>query len=582
MLTNNPENLITLFEKSVAAHPHKIVYKFLLSDDKHTAVTYEELYLQVLFRAGCLQEMNIRPGQRALILYPPGLDYITTFYACIYAGVIAVPAYPPDSRNSDRIAAIIRDCDPAVVLTTPQNVQQLDHFFSQQSISVSVVTLPDMGAEGSHAMYHCPGCSATDVAFLQYTSGSTSNPKGVVLTHGNLVANSHAIRSSLNTRTEMELVSWLPPYHDMGLIGSIIHPCATGMTSTLMSPLHFIKKPLRWLKAISDITTSDAIICPAPNFGYELCAEKVTEEEAAGLQLGKWESALCGAEPVRAGTYERFCERFHISGFKRSSFIPVYGLAESTLLVSGTVAANRNPVVHRLDAAALKIHRAAVSTAADAIHMVGCGAVAALHEVRIVDPVTLAPCQDKEVGEIWVRGKSVASGYWQQEGTAAFNGVTTDGEGPFLRTGDMGFMDGTELFITGRLKDCLVINGKNHYPQDIEQTVSQVDPMLRKDSTAVFLATLPGSLLQTEEVIVVQEVVRIKDPAMDYSMLLKKIRRAVFDMHGISAGEVMLIEQSSIPKTSSGKIMRHKARALYLEQQLKTVCSSRVLNPFSS
>lgn len=581
-----PDNLLTLFGKRIAESGDKPAYKFLVTDDHYNMISYRDFHEKVLGYAAFLQhDVRVKPKERALILYPPGLDYIYAFYACLFAGVIAVPAYPPDTRNVNRIISIIRDCSPSVILTTHQHQRVLDNFIAHHrlgdSFSGQVIVLPEVAEERLHQQYTDPGMQRHDIAFLQYTSGSTSDPKGVILTHENLMANSHCIEANLKTRRGMEMVSWLPPYHDMGLIGGIIHPLSMGMTATLMSPLNFVKKPARWLKMISNATHADGVMSPAPNFGFELCTEKVTEEQLKGLHLYNWESAICGAEPIRLSTYENFCRRFKSAGFKRSSFVPVYGLAEATLLFSGEVT-QRNPAVGVFDAGGIK-HNKIRNAGADSdgeqelfTRMIGCGPVVKDHSALIVNPDTLSVCDENTIGEIWIRGNSVAKGYWNKPADTAFNAYTKEGAGPYFRTGDLGFFREKQLYIAGRLKDCLIINGRNHYPQDIEYTVSSVDDLLRKDSTAVFVMEVTAEGRLKEEVVVVQEITRIREELPDFSALFNAIRRAVFDAHGINIAEILLIEQSSIPKTSSGKIMRHKAKELYTEKKLKTVTLSSV------
>lgn len=576
LLQNKSDTLLEVFEHRSKEFPDKIIYRFLLSDSHFVEASYDLFLERVKGYAAFLQEQGLRRGDRALILCPPGMEYLYTFFGCIFAGVIAVPAYPPDYKNLERLLAILTDCEPSAILGTEQTCASLSELMEPflAANPAKVLSLSESVAKTYSHRYLRPGIHSHSIAFLQYTSGSTSMPKGVVLTHENLITNAACIGQALKCTCDTEMVSWLPPYHDMGLIGSIIHPYTMGMKTTLMSPMSFVKKPLRWLQAISDIRSSDHIFSTAPNFAYELCCDRITDGEASLLDLSRWKIAPCGAEPIKVQTFERFCQKFAASGFHPSYFLPVYGLAEATLHVSGGVT-NASPMVVCFDKVALEknVVRPVESTAAQSIRLIGCGEVVANHEISIVDSTTKLECSAHEVGEIWFRGKSVAKNYWNFRGDGEnFGAFTKSGRGPFLRTGDLGFSFHGQLFVTGRIKDCFIIMGRNHYPQDIERTISNAHDALRKDCTAVFCVHADSSV-GAEKVVAVQEIKRQTD-TRDFTEVFSSIRKRVFQEHSIALEQIVLIGQSSIPKTSSGKIQRGKTKQLYIERKLSVLATS--------
>ncbi|HVR99607.1 MAG TPA: AMP-binding protein, partial [Thermoanaerobaculia bacterium] len=474
---------------------------------------------------------TVPPGERALLLYPPGLEFVAAFFGCLYAGVIAVPAYPPRSRRPDsRLRGIAMDCRPRVVLTTAALLARREALVGQVAELASALWLdtetlddPSSGFEPS------PG----DIAFLQYTSGSTGNPKGVVVTHSNLLHNLERIRVAFGQTPESVVVGWLPLFHDMGLIGNVLEPCYVGCECVLMSPAAFLQKPSRWLAAIDRYrgTTSGG-----PNFAYDLCARSIAPET---LDLSCWSVAFNGAEPVRRATLDRFAEIFAPCGFRRESFAPCYGLAEATLLVSAARGAGEDPLV-------------------------SCGALPSGDEVRIVDPESGIACAADEVGEIWLAGPSVAAGYWNRpEATQeTFGAVAEDGGGPYLRTGDLGFVRHDELVITGRLKDLIVLRGRNLYPQDVELSAERAHPALRAGGGAAFSVDERGE----ESVVVVHEVERRAGPLGE---ITDAVRRAVAEEHGVRVADVVLLRAGTIPKTSSGKIQRRECRSRYLAGELE-------------
>jgi acyl-CoA synthetase (AMP-forming)/AMP-acid ligase II/acyl carrier protein len=517
---------------------------------RRTSLTYGELDRRAAGVASALAESST-PGDRVLVLCEPGPHYIASLFGCFYAGLVAVPTYPPIAADQgERLRRLIGDCQPRLVLTSEllygvYEAEGLAAFIRQAG--ASSVTVNDLG-DGEFMADASLGRS-DDVAMLQYTSGSTGSPRGVILSYRSLLANVRAIEERLQHRPEDRGVSWLPPYHDMGLIGGIFSSVVTGTMTVSISPLLFLKDPLLWLEYISEF---EATISGGPNFAYELCVRKATPERLAGLDLSSWRIAVNGAEPVRSKTMSRFSDCFGPNGFDPAAFTPAYGLAEATLAVSMPQPGN---------GAAASVDRNGAGPA------VPLGPPIAATTVAIVDPERLTRCQEGEVGEIWVDGPCVADGYWDKPGATAETFLARldgDSEGrPFLRTGDLGVMREGELFVTGRLKDLIIIRGTNYYPQDIEETVGEVDQRLRPGCSAVFQ-------LADGDVVIVQECAAPL-AAEEAPPLAAKIRGRVASEHGIGLDGVVFIERGGSLKTSSGKIRRQPTREAYLQGKLPEV-----------
>jgi amino acid adenylation domain-containing protein len=510
-------------------------------------------------------------GERALLLYPPGPEYVAAFFGCLYADVLAVPVYPPDmarwDRSVERIRAIALDAGATLALTTTALLDGVRAISSQFDELRSVTWCSTDDAEPADGDDWQPLVLGRDTpAFLQYTSGSTAAPKGVVLDHGNLLSNLAAISAKFGLTPDSRGVIWLPPYHDMGLIGGVLGPIHGGFPVTLMSPLAFLRDPIRWLRTISE---TGATRSGGPNFAYELCARKITDDDRQRLDLSHWELAFCGAEPVRPGTLESFADAFASCGFRRDAFYPCYGLAESTLLVTGG-APGAGARVARLDPGALGSGRAVASADAGQ-EVVSCGTVAADHDVVVVAPGSGLPVPDGSIGEVLVSGPSVARGYWNSpDATARTFGVRLDDSvdrRDWLRTGDMGFLDGGELFVLGRWKDMLVVHGRNYHPEDIEPSVYRSHPALRPGCCAVFQA--PDTATGAEIVVAVQEVrAGIRWSA---ESVADAIRQAVVSAHELTIDSVVLVQAGTIAKTSSGKIRRRACRDAFLSGTLTMV-----------
>jgi acyl-CoA synthetase (AMP-forming)/AMP-acid ligase II len=500
------------------------------------------------------------PGERALLLYPPGLELAAAFFGCLYAGVIAVPAYPPrPNRGLRRLTGILSDAGPTLLLSTGAELARMEELARQAGDAGRLRALATDGAGLELAdEWQDPGSDRETVALLQYTSGSTAVPKGVVVTHDNILHNSEDLDRGLGHDSASVMVSWLPAFHDMGLIFGLLQPVYCGFPAVLMPPLAFLQRPLRWLAAISRFRGTHTA---APNFAYELCVQKTTPEQRRALDLSSLRAALIGAEPVRAGMLDRFTEAFAASGFRRSAFCPGYGLAEATLKVS-CLRREEPPLVVHVDAAALERHRVRRLAAGDpgAVPLVGCGRTEVETEIAIVDPERGTLCAGHEVGEVWVRGATLARGYWHrpEESRATFDGRLAGGEGGYLRTGDLGFLVEGNLVITGRIKDLVIVAGRNLYPQDLELTAEESHPAVRPSGCAAFSVEGAGE----EQLVIVAELERRPPP--DLGEVVKAIRRAVADEHDVRVAEVVPIRAGTLPKTSSGKVQRAACRSAYL------------------
>ncbi len=542
---------------------------------EEVTLTYQQLDERARTVAARLTAMGLE-GERALLLYPAGLDFIIAFFGCLYAGVVAVPAYPPRrNRSLSRIQAIVEDAEAKVALTTAQVFERVQPLLGEtpgleQVEWLATDQLPlDVPARWRPAEVH-----GDTLAFLQYTSGSTGVPKGVMLTHANLMHNSASIAYAFEHTRSGSGVFWLPSYHDMGLIGGILQPLYIGQANVLLSPMSFLQKPFRWLQAISRYRCT---ISGGPNFAYDLCVSKVTPEQRAMLDLSNWRLAFNGAEPVRAETIDRFTEYFAPCGFRREAFYPCYGMAEATLIITGGFK-SALPVCRSFDGAALEQNRVvdALPDEAGARELVGCGGNLLDQQLVIVDPQTMTRAADDQVGEVWVSGPSVAQGYWKRpEATAhTFQAYLQDsGTGPFLRTGDLGFLQGGELFICGRLKDLIIIRGRNYYPQDIERTAGQCHPRLRDGQGAAFAVEVEGR----ERLVMVYEVERRQQRELE--PVFEAIRREVAAEYELPIEAIVLLKAGSIPKTSSGKIQRYACRQGFLDGSLEVIAEWRSWAP---
>jgi acyl-CoA synthetase (AMP-forming)/AMP-acid ligase II/acyl carrier protein len=563
-------SLVELLRQRAEESPDRVGYTLLRDGelDDTVSLTYARLDEQARAVAAWLQA-RVAPGERALLLYPPGLDFVAAFYGCLYAGVVAVPAYPPrPNRRDPRIDQIVLDAQAKVALTTRAVRAGLDGLLAEDPALSALVwgATDDLPAELAGG-WRPPAVGADTLAFLQYTSGSTVAPKGVMISHANVLHNAEDLYVGTRVEDTNVLASWLPHFHDMGLMSGIVEPVYRGFAVYLMPPASFLQKPVRWLEAISRLRVTHS---GGPNFAYELCARKIPAEQRASLDLSCWSLAFTSAEPIRKQTLELFAETFAPCGFRAEAFYPAYGLAESTVKVSAK-RVGEPPAYQTVQVSALEQNRVvrAREGEAGARTLVGCGHGELDTRIVIVNPETSTPCGDAEVGEIWVSSSSVARGYWNRpaETEQTFRAyLAGTREGPFLRTGDLGFLAGQELFVTGRIKELVIIRGLNHYPQDIERTAQRSHPALRPDAGAVFSVEAQGE----EQLVIVQELDRQhRSPRVDE--IVEAIRRAVTEEHEVAPWAVALIRHGSVLKTSSGKIQRGACRTAFLQGRLNVV-----------
>ncbi|MFN5954122.1 MAG: fatty acyl-AMP ligase [Dolichospermum sp.] len=563
-------NLISILNERANQTPNQLAYIFLKNrENQEQNITYQQLSQHSKNIAIKLQSL-IPEGSRALLLYPQGLEFINAFLGCLYAGIIAVPAYPPKrNQKMSRLAAIIKDAEPQIILTTSSMLETIKEKLTDIVDSSAVQWLATDNLNNEEELsYIFPNISSDSLAFLQYTSGSTGTPKGVMISHGNIIHNSASIQKAFELTEKSVSVTWLPSFHDMGLIDGIIQPLYTGFLGVILPPESFLQRPILWLQAITKYRATHS---GGPNLGYELCVEKIAAEEQKNLDLSSWVSAYSGAEPIRRRTLENFITKFQSSGFQSQYFYPCYGMAEATLMITGGNIEDE-PVYLNVQSELLenKIVLKADVEKDNYQQMVGCGHTWLDTEIRIVDPETCTQCADNQVGEIWVSGSSVAQGYWHQpeKTIETFQAKLVDmGERNFLRTGDLGFIQNGELFITGRMKDVIIIWGRNHYPQDIEYSVQQSHKALSLDCGAAFTVEVNHQ----EKLVIVQEVERTYLRKLAVDEIVSAIRETVALNHGLQVYAILLIKPASIPKTSSGKIQRHACRHAFLTKTLVIV-----------
>ncbi len=543
-------------------------------------LSYAEVHARAQRIAGHLLD-EVPVGSHALLLFGPGLDFVSALFACLQVGVVAVSALAPQPgrlhRVLPRLERISRDGEVSVVLTTSDSMQTDQSLLEPGSRLAGArwLAVDQLPARDG------PGVLAQDIeqlAFLQYTSGSTADPRGVMLSHANFLANSAVLAAGLRLSSESRGFCWLPASHDMGLITGILQPVILGFPTVLMPPLAVLREPLRWLAGISRF---GATVTGAPNFAYELAVARTTPDQREQLSLGSWDVAFCGAEPVRADAIEAFCDAFAGCGFRRSSFYPCYGLAEATLMVTGP-RRRREPTLLALDAEGLESGLAQPPHAGSRVQVVvGVGEVGDGHELAIVDERTRRRCAAGEVGEIWVSGPSVASGYWPGDrGADAEFAAGIEGEDPsqaYLRTGDLGFLLDEELFIVGRIKDLLIIRGRNVHPHDLEHAAESAHPKLRRNCSAAFSVAGDSG---TEITTIVMEVA--PDSADEFGEVMRAVRREVMTAVDVGLQWVVLVAPGAVPKTTSGKVQRRLCRAQLLAGELEPCAEWRMLAPTRS
>lgn len=577
----NLTTLPAILEKRAEQNGGPRAYTFLRDgEEDEVHQTFAEAHQEGLRIAAMLSEI-CRPGDRVVLLYPAGLEFINALFGCWYAGVVAVPTYPPDpnrvQRTVQRLQSVVNDSQAEVVMTTSRilgAVEALRKAVPALESKRWVATDEGAGAGGVSAppFRAEPG----DLAIIQYTSGSTGHPRGVMLTHGNLMANQRMLGRAFDLTPEAGSdfsetdvwFSWLPMFHDMGLIASVLHPLYVGLPLFLMAPEHFLLRPMRWIYAMSRTGSTS---CGAPNFAFDLCVRKATPADIAQLDLSHWRIAWNGSEPVRPDTLDRFSEMFAPCGFRRKAFLPCYGLAEATLIVSGGPSTDM-PVVRSVDGAALEQGRYAPSDGFGSRRVSSSGTI--LQTVKIVDPTTSFPVGAGEIGEIWLRGGNVAVGYWKrEEETAQTFGarLAMGSDETYLRTGDLGFLDGNELFITGRIKDLIIIRGRNVYPQDVERVLEKSHPAFRPGCSAAFSVEIEG-----EERLVVVAEVREDVTADSAPEMAAAVRKGVAEELEVACHTVALVRARTIAKTTSGKVQRSASRNSFIAGNLQLVAQVTV------
>lgn len=545
------QTLCAILAARARSEGQQTAYTFVTSStDPGVCLSYQQLHDHSLQIARVVRSM-VEPGERALMLYPAGLPFVGAFFACLAAKVIAVPVSLPRRRYAAKIAAIVRDAQPALVLTLAAYRQALHDCGLAQLPCLATDELPEPAGSTTDPPIH--GDQKLDaVAFLQYTSGSTGAPKGVMVSHGNLSHNSACIQAAFQLDAASVSVCWLPHYHDMGLIDGILQPLYSGFHGVLLAPETFGKRPAVWLQLIHRFAATHS---GGPNSAYEQCSQRITPQALEGIDLSSWRSAYCGAEPVRADTLANFSRRFQAFGFGAGALYPCYGMAESTLMISGGQLGQPSTV--------LSLER-------PTRQLVACGHAWLGSELLIVDPETLCPCAPGQIGEIWTAGPSVAQGYWQQEALnrQTFQAIpNTGGHISYLRTGDLGFLHDGQLYIAGRLKDLIIVHGQNHHPQDLEATIQRSHQALAGQRGAAFATGFDTQ----EQVVVVQEVKRSHLAALPQDAIFSAMREAVAREHGVSLAEIVLIRPATLPLTSSGKIQRRLCRELYQQGALAIV-----------
>ncbi|MGW1974540.1 fatty acyl-AMP ligase [Streptomyces sp. NPDC001889] len=555
---------LRLLRRHAAERPGQDAVTFVHDHDSaagEQTLGYAALDAEAARVASWLQE-HCAPGDRVL-LHPPGLPFVTAFLGCLYAGVVAVPSPMPGhfAHQQRRTTGMAADAGARIALTDTGQLPEVQRWITEQGLGLRAEA-SDAPGFGDAAAWREPPVDARDLVLLQYTSGSTGDPKGVMIGHGNLLHNADSLRRSLGLDEHTRFGGWIPLYHDMGLMGQLLPALFLGSTCVLMSPMAFLKRPHQWL---SMIDRHGLGYSAAPNFAYELCVRKVTAERAAALDLSRWRFAANGSEPIQASTLRGFAEHFAVSGFRPEALAPCYGMAEATVFISGR--AGRPPVVRRVDPGALEKDELRPAAPGGPVReLVGC-ADAPDFDVRVVDPATSRELPDGTTGEIWVRGESVGAGYWGRAEASAetFAARTARGEGPYLRTGDLGARYDGELFVTGRIKDLLIIHGRNLHPHDLEHELRLRHPALATLAGAVFSVPAPH-----EEIVVLHEI-RGRLTPEELTETVRGMRRTVLREFGVHAAGVLLMRPGTIHRTSSGKVRRSRMRRLFLDGALAPV-----------
>ncbi len=569
----NYKTLPDILRRRAKLQKDELLYIFLADgENEKDKYSYKKLDHQAKAIAVEIQKISEK-GDRVLMLFPSGMEYIVSLFGCFYSGTIAVPAYPPRrNRNFFRIQSIINNSGATIAMTTKSIFNLIDrNFADEESLKgIKWIIFEDVNLD-DEKNWNNPNLLPDDIALLQYTSGSTGAPKGVMVSHKNIVVNSEIIRKAFEYHQHHSLVvSWLPSFHDMGLIGCTFQPLYSGYPTVFMPPVSFLQKPENWFKAV---TKYKGTSIGAPNFSYDYCTEKIAKEDLVNYNLSNLNNVFCGAEPIRKETFVNFTEKFKTSGFLKNAFYPCYGLAENTLIVTGGYNSDE-PKYINIDSTFLEKNKIKIldKETENSKSFVGCGHVWNDTKVKIVNPEKFIECNNDEVGEIWVQGPSVCKGYWNnpEETERTFNAFLSDKkEGSFLRTGDLGFMYEDNLFVTGRIKDLIIIRGVNHYPHDIEHSTEKCHEALRPNSNAAFSV----DIFNEERLVIVQEVERTHIRNLNAEEIFENIRKTISKEFDLQIYAISLIKTGSIFKTSSGKIQRRACKKAFLENSLNEVVS---------
>jgi acyl-CoA synthetase (AMP-forming)/AMP-acid ligase II len=555
-----PETLVSLLRRRAASAPDALLYEVLEDgDDRALSLTAAELDNHARHVGAILQGLGAQ-GARAVVLYSPGIEFVNAFFGCLYAGAVAVPAPPPESEEAlTRLEALIRDAGARIVLTSSALRAPLASRLAGQDVSVIA---PFAAADDCADDWTHPILDGSSLAYLQYTSGPAATQRGVMLSHGNLLHNSELMRRALDVTPEDRMVNWLAPYHELGLIGGILQPLYAGCASVLMTPAHFLERPFRWLRAISRYR---ATISGGPNFAYDLCVRRTTPAQRAELDLSSWRVALNGTEPVQPRTLAEFSQSFAPHGFDPIGFYPFYAVAEASLMVSGGGRPTA-PVIGVFDREELEAGVARIVTARTGHLLASCGQPRPGQLVRIVNPETGFALGAGEVGEIWVGGPSVSPGFWRRraETMDAFGAFVRDtGDGPFLRTGDLGFLLAGELFVTGKIQNRITVGGHGYLPQEIEEAAGASHEVLSPGGGAAFSIRIDG-----EETIVILHEVNDPIDAFIPEEVALVVRAAVTRKLGLAVRDVVLLRPGGLPRSAIGKVQRSNCRQRYLEGTL--------------
>ncbi len=574
--TDNPQaypsaEMVSLLLKNAEISGDKALYIFL--DDGYTE-TLRISYKSVVNKAKAVAvelQKNGNKGDHVLLLFPAGVEFIISFYGCFMAGMVAIPAYPPRRKKVDpRFLSILHDANPSIILATADIHQDLRkaNLEGASLEKTHKLSYEEIDMNQSKEWIN-PEVSDKDIVLLQYTSGSTGNPKGILVSHGNMIHNLECIKQSFGFDENMIVVNWLPNFHDMGLIGCLIEPAFVGGSVVVMPPIRFIQKPVNWLK---NITRYKGTCAGAPNFAYDYCADKISTEEMADLDLSSLTLLFNGSEPVRKESIDHFYKTFADYGSTTKQFFPCYGMAEAVLIISGGDY-KTEPIYYNVDVRSLEEGKVvSASDGNESRQITACGFPWMGMSVAIIDPETKVPSPKGHIGEIWAKGPSVTQGYWNkpEDTKETFQAciVGTD-DGPWMRTGDLGFIHEGQLYVSGRLKDLIIIRGANFFPNDIEHSVENAHEALRKNASAAFSMDIKDQ----EKLIIIQEIERAYMRDFDEDEIFESIRKAVFADHGIQPDIILLTKMGSIQKTSSGKTQRFAMRAIWKNKELDVLAS---------